>query len=372
MSVSTLGMETIRLQDREYSKEDEVNELKLAKATVKGICDTGITTVPKIFTKPVELWQDAPTEARDSSLKVPVIDLGGLGERRNEIVSEILDASAGWGMFQVTGHGVPKDIIDAMLESVREFNEQPMEAKSDYYSHDPSKKVRYHLSINPISFDPVWKDTFSAHFEDQPTEDCHPFLPTFCRKPMSDYVTHATELKDTLSELMSEALGLRSDYLKTSGCVEARKLVNHYSPPCPEPALTMSTSKHSDPFFLTFLVQNDVDGLQAHYQNQWVDVSFKDDAILVVIGDLLQLITNDIFKSTVHRVVPSTEGPRLSSGAFFLPSTRNHGRPYRPIPELLENKNVAAIYKETSFIEYIKTFPRRGPCGYKTLSKFWV
>mgnify|MGYP001795608553 CR=1 FL=1 len=106
---------------------------------------------------------------------------------------------------------------------------------------------------------------------------------------MSEYVTYATELKETLSELLSEALGLESDYLRKSGCVEARKLVTHYSPPCPEPSLTMSTSKHSDPFFLTFLVQNNVNGLQAHHNNQWIDIVPTDGGIIVVIGDLLQV-----------------------------------------------------------------------------------
>ncbi|XP_074268442.1 1-aminocyclopropane-1-carboxylate oxidase homolog 11-like [Silene latifolia] len=375
MSTLTLNMNSMSLNDSNYSKEEEVTKLKNAKATVKHMMDSGLTQVPKIFTNQTELWQDESVETYNRDLKVPVIDLRGFegeGKRRKQIVAEILDASKTWGIFKVVGHGVPKESINDMLEGVKKFNEQPMELKTEYYSHDPTKKVRYHLSINPISFDPVWKDTFSAHYEDQPVEDSEAFVPSICRKEMSDYVTYATELKETLSELMSEALGLRSDYLRTSGCIEARKLVSHYSPPCPDPSLTMSTSKHSDPFFLTFLVQNNINGLQAHHENQWIDVTFEDDAILVVIGDLLQLITNDVFKSTVHRVVPSTEGPRLSSGAFFLPSTKNHSRIYGPIKELYEHNNGAPVYRETSFIEYIKTFPRRGPCGYKTLSKFWV
>ena len=103
-----------------------------------------------------------------------------------------------------------------------------------------------------------------------------------------EYSKHAQKLGIILFELLSEALGLKPDYLKNLGCVGGLVFSNHYYPPCPEPELAIGTIEHSDVDFLTILLQDQIGGLQFLYQNQWIDVPHVPGALVVNIGDLLQ------------------------------------------------------------------------------------
>ena len=158
--------------DISNSNDDRTKQLKAfdnTKCGVKGFLDTaagGVVDVPQIFIRPPEEVAE-DLELGRTSLRVPTIDLSGVGDKgsytREKIVEQVKHASEKWGFFQVVNHGVPMKVLDAMLNGVREFNEQDVEVKKEYYSRDPERMVKFNTNYDfYMSKSASWRDTLSV------------------------------------------------------------------------------------------------------------------------------------------------------------------------------------------------------------------
>ncbi|CAN1796092.1 1-aminocyclopropane-1-carboxylate oxidase homolog 1 [Linum perenne] len=295
-----------------YDRMAELKAFDATKAGVRGLVDSGVKEVPRIFHAPPHFMDNA-----DPDYILPTIDLAAVHDpaKRKQTVEEIRDASESWGFFQIINHGVPEKIQKEMMARSHEFFEQDVEKKNKYLGTDLTKK----------------------------------------------YTAEMIKLGELLFQLLSEALGLDKNHLKNIDCLEGLGLGCHYYPPCPQPELAIGAVQHCDICLLTIILQDQIGGLQVFRRGSWIDVPFVPGAMVVNIGDLLQVITT-LF---TYEIV---EQRALIS---FLHGTTKSTRKYGPIKEMLSD-NDPPKYKETTIRDFFLKSYKKGANEFSILPQLKI
>nr|XP_043618201.1 jasmonate-induced oxygenase 2-like [Erigeron canadensis] len=295
-----------------------------------------------------------------SDISIPVIDFTGLITSPEVTMKQILKACHEWGFFQLVNHGVRKDLIDEALETWREFFHEPMEVKQKY-ANSPKTYEGFGSRVGVEKGAILdWSDYY--YVNNLPA--CHtkwPAHPPSLRDVMEEYTKEFLRLGVALLKVLSINLGLKENSLGNAfgGDIRAALRATIY-PKCPQPDLTLGLSSHSDPGGLTFLLPDEqVPGLQIRKDDQWVIVKDVPNAIIVNIGDQVQILSNAIYKSVEHRVVVNPNKERVSLAFFCNPK---NDMLIEPLSELVTSKT-PALYLPMTFEDYRRFIRTKGPQG---------
>ncbi|GKV04063.1 hypothetical protein SLEP1_g16276 [Rubroshorea leprosula] len=317
-----------------------------------------VNHVPSNYIRPIS---DRPNlaDVQTSDASIPVIDLQGLyGPNHSVIVHQIGQACQEYGFLQVKNHGVPEAMINNMVNLAREFFRLPESERLKNFSDDPSKANRLSTSFN-VKTEKVanWRDFLRLHclpLEDHVLE--WPSNPPSFRKVVAEYCTRVRGLTLRLLEAISESLGLKRDHIDKTLSKHGQHMALNYYPPCPQPELTYGLPGHTDPNLITILLQDDVPGLQVLINGKWVAVNPIPNTFIINIGDQMQVISNDRYKSVLHRAVVNCEKERTSIPTFYCPSP---DALIGPAEELIDDEH-PAVYRNFTYADYYKKFWNRG------------
>ncbi|KAL2929850.1 Protein DMR6-LIKE OXYGENASE 1 [Bienertia sinuspersici] len=311
------------------------------------------------FVLPVERRPNLAEVLRD---KVPIIDLGK--NDTNGLVEEIAKACEEYGLFLIVNHGVPLELCENMLSAVTDLFYQPPQIKALLVSDDPDKDVRICNHYRKVEEKgdqkskrfSMWSEVFkhSWHPSDDSFADLLPSNPPNYRRVVTAYAREIGILMSQLLSLMSQGLGLKGDVLQHRlGKNPLFRVQANYYPPCSNPNLTLGLGVHTDRDALTVLLPtSNVEGLQIMKDDKWIVVDPIPNALVVNIGDQLQVLSNGRYKSVLHRVVTNEHQSRVSIAMFYGPDKDAY---IGPVEDLINNPH-PQLYRNYFFREFLEVY----------------
>jgi len=165
---------------------DHVAELRALDATfagVRGLVASGATRVPRIFRRVADPEQPTrrPSAPGQRPPCIPTVDLAAADHEA--VVAAVRRAAAEWGLFLVTGHGVPGEVAAAALGAARAFHDADGgegSEKARLYTRDLAKAVKYNCNFDLYESSVAnWRDTLYLRIAPNPPADGE--MPENCR-----------------------------------------------------------------------------------------------------------------------------------------------------------------------------------------------
>lgn len=172
-------------------------------------------------------------------------------------------------------------------------------------------------------------------------------------------------IKRLLNVLMKRLNVSKLDETKESTLMGSKRINLNYYPICPNQELAIAIGCHSDVSTLTVLLQDETGGLYVRAEDgvSWIHVPPISGALVINIGDALQIISNGRYKSVEHRVTANGSRTRVSVPIFVNPRPSDV---IGPLPEVLATGE-KAIYKNVLYSDYVKHFFRKAHDGKMTI-----
>jgi isopenicillin N synthase-like dioxygenase len=254
---------------------------------------------------------------------------------------------------QLINHGVSESVVEKVKTETQEFFKLPMEEKRKYWQKKDEIEGFGQAFVLSDEQKLDWADLFfmltlPRHFR---KPHLFPLLPPSFRETIEAYSAELNNLAMKILKNIAKALKLKSEETKElfEGGVQSMRM--NYYPPCPKPDQVIGLTPHSDSVALTILLQlNQMNGLQIKNNGIWVPVKPLPGAFIINIGDILEIVTNGIYRSIEHRAVVNPAKERLSIATFYSPSWEGI---MGPSPSLISGQTPAK-FKTLAVAEYFQ------------------
>jgi isopenicillin N synthase-like dioxygenase len=271
---------------------------------------------------------------------VPVIDIsvyvnGGTDAEKAAVAAAVDAAAREVGFIQLTGHGIDPEVREGLASALDAFFLRDLEVKKQVttppsvnrgYSAPKSERLSLSLGVESATGMNDFFEAFNigAQASDFPdlslSTDDYPEnvwpdasgggeMGDF-RANLEAWFSAARSVAETLVDIFEDALGQPRGTIGALAdhSIDVLRTINYAL----EPGVTVELDgelngmgEHTDYGIVTVLWADRVAGLQVlGSDGSWNDVLPEPGALLVNLGDVTARLTNDQWKSTLHRVKP--------------------------------------------------------------------
>ncbi|KAJ7366371.1 hypothetical protein DFH08DRAFT_834190 [Mycena albidolilacea] len=280
------------------------------------------------------LLADERTES--SFEQIPVIDFADVAStdhvKRRDLADKIRDACINVGFFYVKNHPIPESTIAGAIRAAGDFFALPTDSKLALDIHKSANFKGYTALLgenaNPEGrgdlhegFDIGWEEQGAGPMAGLNVWPRDSDLPGF-RDRVLEYYRAAVKFGQSLFPLFALALDLPENFFddKTTKPAAIMRLL-HYPPQAPaldDDGRVIGIGAHTDYECFTILWQDAAGGLQVqNADGKWIDAVPIPGTFVINLGDQFARWTNDVFKSTQHRVTNRSGRERYSMPLFF-------------------------------------------------------
>ena len=272
---------------------------------------------------------------------VPVLDLATARDNDGKFTPEFLealrDAAHNVGFFQVVGYGGRPGQDQELLDTVAAFFRLPLEdrlaldnrtsAQFRGYTRlgkevtqgraDSREQIDYGPDREPLDHVPASQPYLGLQGHNQ-----WPAAFPELEKAAMNWAELMSSVGAELLSAISVAIGLPENHFGRAFAETPAwmgKLVHYVGGGVVPEAGDQGVGSHADYGFVTLLLQDSVGGLEVkpYGQAEWIDVPPTPGALVVNLGEMLEVATDGYLMATIHRVTAPPAGVDRYSVPFF-------------------------------------------------------
>lgn len=279
---------------------------------------------------------------------IPIIDLTSSTEY---VAVQIHQACRTFGFFYVVGHGIDKTLQKNLENLSRQFFAQDEASKMQIKMSLGGKAWRGYFPVGGeltsgqpdlkegIYFGEELSKNHSMVIAQTPLHGANLFPENFpeFKKIIIEYLAAMSALGHKLMRAITLSLELEENYFSSHYTADPLILFRIFNYPAVNNSQSLwGVGEHTDYGLLTILKQDDAGGLQVKTPSGWIEAPPIPNSFACNIGDMLDRLTNEFYRSTPHRVRNISGRDRLSFPFFFDP---NWNAKIEPLPRLYSSEN---------------------------------
>ncbi|XP_020234573.1 flavonol synthase/flavanone 3-hydroxylase [Cajanus cajan] len=281
---------------------------------------------------------------------IPTVDLSPFvredEDGKKKAMEVITQACSEYGFFQIVNHGVSLDLIKEAMQLSKTF--------FDYSDEEKNKSSASSVAPLPAGYNrhPLHspdKNEYLLIFPPESSFNVLPQNPPNFRDVLKEMFVQLSKMGVLLESIINDCLGLPTNFLKEFNNDRSWDFMValRYFPASNNE--NNGITEHEDGNCVTFVIQDEVGGLQLRKNGEWISVVPTEGAIVVNVGDVIQVLSNKKFKSATHRVVRPEVRNRYSF-AFF--HNLKGDKWVEPLPRFTKDIGEPPKYRGFQFKEY--------------------